>query len=304
MSAKMRTVRSTILGYCQGVRETVSKASECLELARKKGLPAYSIGNLIHNPDVIRTFEEKGLKEIKDPSGGERGVALIRAHGIPDKLRREFTDAGFELLDSTCTVILHTQSIIRKESGKRVIAVIGVRDHAETKCLAGTMTTDGREIEGVNISSEEDLDAMFGRYGKDTALCVVTQTTFPPELYRLFRDRISAYYNNVLFANGLCGACTQRTRIAVELLEKNGSAVVIGGRQSENTANLAKALKVCGKPVVLIENRDNLDENTLRLLFENQDVVVCSGTSTPDYIIDSVVEKLEQYKVENYNSGL
>lgn len=300
----MRTVRSTILGYCQGVRETVNKASECLALAAEKGVPAYSIGNLIHNPDVIRAFEKKGLKVIKDPSEAPRGVALIRAHGIPDKLRQEFKEAGFELLDSTCTVILNTQRLIRQECTKRVIAVIGVRGHAETKCLSGTRTEDGREIESVTVSSAEDLEAMFEKYGPDTAVCVVTQTTFPPELYRVFRERFSAFYRDVVFANGLCGACTKRVGIALELLKKNGSAVVIGGRESENTANLAKALEACGKPVVLIENRHDLDEKTLRLLFEHQDVVVCSGTSTPDDVIDSVVHELEQYGVENYNSGL
>lgn len=300
----MRTVRSTILGYCQGVRETINRASECLQRAAQKGLPAYSIGNLIHNPDVIRTFEKKGLKVINEPAEAAKGVALIRAHGIPDKLRQEFTDAGFELLDSTCSIILHTQKFIRQECKNRVVAVIGVRDHAETKCLSGTMACDGREIESVTVSSVEDLEAMFCKYGPDTAVCVVTQTTFPPELYRLFHSRFSAYYRDVVFANGLCGACTKRSETAVELLKKNGSAVVIGGRQSENTANLAKALAACGKPVVLIENRDDLDEKTLRLLFEHQDVVVCSGTSTPDDVIDSVVSELEQYKVENYNSGL
>ena len=300
----MEIVRSAILGYCYGVRETINKAMSCLETAARKGLPAYSIGNLIHNPDVIRTFEEKGLKVIKRPQDGERGVALIRAHGIPDKLRREFTDAGFELLDSTCQVILHTQDIIRRESEKRLVAVIGVKDHAETRCLAGTLRADGREIESLTVSCEADLERMFGEYGPQTPVCAVTQTTFPAQLYEQIKQRLCGYYSDIVFPNGLCRACIGRTAAAVDLLAGNGSAVVIGGRESENTVNLAKALGESGKVVVLIENRDDLDGKTMRTLFENQRVVVCSGTSTPDYVIDSVVGKLEQYKVENYNSEI
>ncbi len=300
----MDIVRSAILGYCYGVRETINKATCCLERAAQKGLPAYSIGNLIHNPNVIRTFEQKGLKVIRRPQDGERGVALIRAHGISDALRKEFTDAGFELMDSTCPVILRTQDIIRRESRGRVIVVIGVKDHAETRCLAGTVTEDGREIESLTVSCEADLGPLFAKYGPQNPVCAVTQTTFPPQLYELLKQRLGGYFSDIVFPNGLCNACIGRSAAAVELLAQNGSAVVIGGKESENTANLAMNLRASGKVVVLIENQDDLDDQTMRTLFENQKVVVCSGTSTPDYVIDSVVSKLEQYKVENYNSEI
>lgn len=45
--------KSSIIGYCYGVSNTVCLAEEAVQLAKEKGLPCYSLGKLIHNLSLI-----------------------------------------------------------------------------------------------------------------------------------------------------------------------------------------------------------------------------------------------------------
>ncbi len=283
----MKVVKSKTLGYCHGVASTLQKAQYCIDLAKHSNRKAYSIGTLIHNPDVVKSFSDQGLEVIPD-SDCQAGIALIRAHGIADKVRNEFAEKGFELIDASCVNILHTKQVIKNDSSQgRRIVLLGIPSHAETKCLIGT---EGCEC--ILVSSENDLKALFENVPADEKITLVTQTTFPQVQYEKLSNAILKYYADCKIGSRLCPDCIKRKKDGLELASEVDAVVVVGGKNSENTKDLASFISGSGKPVYLFENVNDFTSQTDRALGKFKSVGVCSGTSTPIEIIDAICEHL------------
>lgn len=287
----MKVVRSKVIGYCFGVSNTIENAKACLEKANEKHCPCYSIGNLIHNEDVVERFRRKGLVTIKSPEGNEKGIALVRAHGIPDKDRRAFLDAGFEIVDSTCPIVAKGANTLRRASkkGKRTI-VMGVAGHAETLGLMGVETEPGVTVPSVLICNEEDAHSLIASnsIGKDESIVVVTQTTFKVADYNRIRKLLKEHFSDISFSNSPCGASSTRVSAVIELAQNTDAIVVVGGKHSENTKGLAIAAAKVGKPVYQILNEKDMDAAMKNELSGFQSIGICSGSSTPTYVIKAV----------------
>ena len=281
------------MGFCYGVKSTIEKANSCLKAGKKENLPAYSIGSLIHNPDITKFYEKEGLKVIKKPEDGEPGFALIRAHGIPDQLREDFIAAGYNLIDSTCQNILSSKDSIRRyyKEGRKII-VLGVKNHAETLCLLGTKTEDGEDIPCLFVSDRDSFKDVSSALDPDTPILVVTQTTFPNDLYMKAVEEFGSHFNNIVIGNKPCRSCLIRQASALSLANDCNAVLVVGGKKSENTLNLANTVKQTGKPVWLVENSKQIDDKLLEELRKFDKVGICSGTSTPGGIIEEVIAKL------------
>ena len=289
----MEIVRSSVLGFCYGVRSTIEKANSCLKAGKRDNLPAYSIGSLIHNDDIKNHFEREGLKVIKRPEDAQPGIALIRAHGIPDSLREEFIRAGYTLVDSTCQNILSTKNKIREyhKAGRKII-VLGIKNHAETLCLLGTRTEDNEDIECTFVSDLDSFKDAAAAIDSDVPVLVVTQTTFPKDLYFQAVAVFRLYFKDVVIGNKPCHACVMRQASALNLADECDAVLVVGGRKSENTTNLAAIVRQTGKPVWLIENSREMDNAFVEEVRQYGKVGICSGTSTPTEIIEEVIAKL------------
>jgi len=289
----LEIVRSSVLGFCYGVKSTIEKANSCLKAGKKENLPAYSIGALIHNADITSFFEREGLKVIKKPEDAAPGIALIRAHGIPDSLREDFTKAGFRLVDSTCQNILSTKKKIREyhKAGRKII-VLGIKDHAETLCLLGTKTEDNKDIECTFVSDKDNFKQAVASMNPDEPVLVVTQTTFPKDLYFKAVAVFRLHFKDIVIGNKPCHACVMRQVAALNLADECDAVLVVGGKKSENTNNLADIVRQTGKPVWLIENEREMDRNLVEEINKFDKVGICSGTSTPTVIIEEVIAKL------------
>ncbi|MBO6001691.1 MAG: hypothetical protein J6P81_07920 [Spirochaetales bacterium] len=150
----MKVIRSKVIGYCFGVSNTIEKAHQCIELSKTMRKPCYSIGSIIHNKDVVKRFQDLGMVTTAKAEGFEPGVALIRAHGIPDSLRRSYLDAGFTLVDSTCPIVAKGAVTLRNAASKGIrTIIIGVKGHAETQGLLGVETQPGKIVDSVLLCS-------------------------------------------------------------------------------------------------------------------------------------------------------
>jgi len=293
----MKVVRSKVIGFCFGVSNTIDKAEECVALSRESGLPCYSIGALIHNKDVVRHYEELGLKCIKGPEGVSPGIALVRAHGVPDRVKREYLDAGFNVIDSTCPIVTKGAATIRKAAQKGIrTMIIGVKGHAETLGLQGVETPEGEAVESIMVYRLEDAQALVesGTVSPDEEIVVVCQTTYPEYYFNLIKEYLGSHFSKIRFSNAPCGATLARKKAALELASQTDAVIVIGGRSSENTKGLALVVKETGKPVYCIENTDDLTEDLLKELSAYSSIGICSGSSTPTPIIRAVEEILER----------
>ena len=283
----MKVIRSRKLGYCHGVAETLKKADLCIQKGLTENRPFYSIGKLIHNGDVVRTFESRGLKVIDKPDT-EKGFALVRAHGIPDRLRSDFLNSGFELIDATCVNIQHSKKeILKAWSDGRSVVVIGVKNHAETDCLLGS-----KDVPCFLVSCEDDLKGLFSSVSSGVPVTVVTQTTFLQTDYEKLSGKIKEHYKDCVFANRLCLECLIRKDCVSEIAPSCDVFVVVGGKHSENTKDLVKYCETFGKPVWHVENIDDFSSELDKEIVRFDSVGICSGTSTPMQIIDKVCEHL------------
>ena len=294
--AVMKVIRSKVIGYCFGVANTIEKAQQCIEISKAKKLPCYSIGSIIHNKDVVRRFQDLGMVTTTKAEGLVPGVALIRAHGIPDSLRRSYGEAGFTLVDSTCPIVAKGAVTLRNAASKGIrTIIIGVKGHAETEGLRGVETEDGRTVDSVLLCSTDDALALVRSKAipEDEKIVVVVQTTFPDSEFQKIRDVLKDFYKDIRFSNAPCGATEKRQKAALSLASECDAVVVIGGKESENTRVLSDVVRQSGKPVFCIENADDIGFDMRKELSGFSVVGICSGSSTPTSAIRKVEEILE-----------
>ncbi|MCF0238403.1 MAG: hypothetical protein HUK24_07360 [Sphaerochaetaceae bacterium] len=287
----MTVVDSPILSYCNGVSESLKIAVSTLEQAKKRGLPCYSIGPLIHNKDVVSFLEDQGIKVIHSPENVEPGFVIIRAHGVSDVLRRSFKEKGFIVVDATCPIVSSNGNKLRKAASEgSVTIVVGTKDHAETIGLLGVETKEGEKPKHFLVSSKEDVEKISYSFEelKEKKVSVIFQTTFPIKQYNEVKKALELKIPDIVFLNHLCIAPSSRKEEAMKALETCDCAVVVGGFNSENSKDLCTYLKTSNKLVVQVENAKSFKEEDIKNIGLCKKVLLCSGSSTPMVVIDEV----------------
>jgi 4-hydroxy-3-methylbut-2-enyl diphosphate reductase len=272
-------------GFCWGVKRVVNL---CWDLVEKETRPIYSHGPLIHNNAVIEKLKEKGIqvlqtedldRELESLPGN--ALVIIRAHGVPPEELQRFTAAGIETVDGTCPHVIQIQKKVADtfEQG-RYILIIGDKGHAEVSGLLGYCP--GR---GAVISSVTDLDSCRA----DRPVTVICQSTLDEETFNEVTAAIKKLYTDVEIADTRCNATAQRQNETISMCEQADVMVVIGGRNSANTNRLAQICRGQGKRTIHVETACELDQDDF---IQAETVGVTAGASTPDWIIEQVVEAL------------
>ena len=258
-------------GFCGGVRSALRKADEAIEEARRRSLPCYLYGSIVHNRLVTRSLEARGVRMILSPDGVEPGVLIIRTHGIPDALRALFEERGFLIVDATCPVVLRNMSMLRDAEGKALI--IGVRGHSEIEALSGARP------DAPVIASVAELDGIAAGEYK-----AVVQTTFSVPLLSAI-EREAARRGIVLnVLNSICDASEKRRESLSSLFNGVDAVVVVGDEESANSRELCALTESAGKKAYLTLDAEGLPDE----LFSLGAVALTSGASTPDESFDAV----------------
>lgn len=278
---------SETISYCPGVEKAIKLAELVLETARARGVGAYCIGSLVHNKGVQDDFAARGMVFIDSPQGHAPGEALVSAHGIPEALRREFQEAGFHLVDGTCSKIVRNVGLIkRKAGGGRFLVVIGIPGHSETRCLMGAELFPGVPVPSALVASEADLDSI----PEGIPLFVIAQTTVKREVFERLSSLVTKRFEDVEVHDSLCAAPLMRQRHLLELCGSCEAVVVVGGARSANTLALADLAASRGVRVFRVEKPEELPPE----VFSFQTVGIAAGSSTPRAQLDAVAAALEQ----------
>jgi len=276
----MEVILAQTAGFCMGVKRAIEMA---LEAAQKNRTKIYTYGPLIHNRHVLEMLEKKGIKQISNPEELKSGILLIRAHGIAPQQRKKLESTGLVLIDATCPRVQRIHGQIRKHKNKGSnIIIFGDADHAEVTGLLGTADDKGHLISSVEDLSHLPLDL-------DPVL-LVSQTTQSTDAYNEIKIGVQSRYEQVKALDTLCATTEERQDEALELIRANHALIVVGGKNSANTARLAELCQSMGKPVYHIETEEELPE-----LFPDSvhRVAVTAGASTPNWMIERVVDCLE-----------
>ena len=270
-------------GFCMGVKRAVDMV---LDMARNKGGETiYTYGPLIHNPQTIELLRKRGIVPIRsldEIEGNPAGAAMvIRAHGISPAERKKLREKGFRIVDATCPRVAHVQAIIRKHAGTGyTVLIAGDREHPEVNGLLGFAGTGG-----IVLGSPEEVDRL-----PDLAkVCVVAQTTQNMEEYATIVRRIRVRFPAAVVFDTICDSTEKRQTEIKALAAGTDALFIVGGRNSANTQRLAELAKGQGKPAFHIETADELSNIDIE---PYRRISVSAGASTPNWIIDRVVDNL------------
>ena len=269
-------------GFCMGVRRAITLV---LERASKnpEGKKIYSLGPLIHNNQAIEILRAKNIKVLKNLREFDNGIIAIRAHGITPQLREKIIEIGAEICDATCPHVMHAQSITKKyiDQGYSVI-IIGDKGHAEVEGLLGFTKGKGFVVESVDdVNTLPELEKV----------CVVAQTTQSGEHFDEIVNAIKSQYKDVIVFNTICSSTSERQKETIELAKKVDAMVVVGGKHSANTKRLVELSQSTGTPTFHIETAEELKKEMLNTY---EIIGITAGASTPNWVIQNVVDKIDE----------
>ena len=277
-------------GFCFGVNRSVGMAEKLLE---EKGKCA-SLGQLIHNEDVVQELTAKGLRVIENPCDARLGEdVLIRAHGAAPEVYEELKQAGAVIHDATCPKVKAIHKIVTAAKEKnRFTVVIGMRNHPEVEAICG-WCGEHKVFEN-STELEQWLNENPGYWEKPITL--VVQTTQTNSNFTECCNVIKKRCTNPEISDTICLATSTRQEEAARLASDCDAIVVIGGRHSANSVHLAEICREHCPCVEFIERADALDMDRLKTA---DTVGLTAGASTPAWIIKEVRNKMsDEIKVE------
>ncbi|MDU5079979.1 bifunctional 4-hydroxy-3-methylbut-2-enyl diphosphate reductase/30S ribosomal protein S1 [Tissierella carlieri] len=266
-------------GFCFGVKRAVDIASDEL-LSSNKDI--YSLGPLIHNSQVVKKFEEKGLKTIDNIEGIQDSRIIIRSHGVSKSVIDKINKMNLDIIDSTCPYVRSVHKRVEEYQNQGYnIVIIGDPDHPEVIGING-WCNDKAFI----VNSLEEATNL----PKMDKICIVSQTTNTQEKFETISKLINEKGNEVKIFNTICNATNLRQESCKEVASKVDAMIVIGGYHSSNTNKLVEISKKYCNNVYHIETSKELP---LQMLSKFNKIGITAGASTPDWIIKEVVEIMD-----------
>lgn len=266
------------MGFCRGVSLSLDKVREAYELSQKNGLPCYIYGDIVHNSYVINELSSNGIKSILKPEDAEcPGYLVIRAHGITDRERSAFKEAGFKIVDATCPIVLKNQNLARDSD--RDVLIIGYDHHSEVIALLGCTT---RPVYA--IANPDALDAL----DMSVSYNAVLQTTFSLIELEQILSRAYEIGLDIKLLNTICNASNDRRKAVEELSRSVDAILVVGDKKSANTNELCKIAKAGCEKSFLVEKAEDIPIDVL----ECKRIGITAGASTPSGIYRGVEEFL------------
>ena len=283
----MKVTVAKSAGFCFGVSRSIDLAEKLLSEYGS----CLSLGELIHNDDVVSLLETKGMRVIDSPEeAGAGDKVLIRAHGVPKAICEELDARGAVVTDATCPRVKAIHKIVSNASAEgRYVFIIGMKNHPEVVAISGwckesSVFEDALELENF-LRENQDFSAK--------ELTVVVQTTQTHSNFNNCTDLIKKLCTNAQIFDTICLATFTRQNEASELSASCDAMVVIGGRHSANSVHLAQICSERCSNVQFISSAEELDVERLRGC---SSVGLTAGASTPSWIIKEVRNKMDEIK--------
>jgi len=275
----MEVIVADNAGFCFGVKRAIKMATDTLD--RAPG-PVKSLGQLIHNPQVVHLFQRRGLEVVGDLDGlSPEETVVIRSHGVGPEVKLQAMERSLNVVDTTCPFVTKAQQYAAK-----LIAddykVVMIGDAAHPEVIGVVAHTQGKAIV-INTVQEAEKLKFISRMG------VVFQTTHSIGHVQEVVGALLKRGKEVRVFNTLCGATTSMQKTAVELAPTVEAMVIIGGRQSANTAQLSEVCRKVNPRVFQVESAEEIEEQWFAGMAR---IGVSAGASTPDEVIAEVVDRL------------
>lgn len=266
-------------GFCFGVKKAVEKVYEQIELSTK---PIYTYGPIIHNEEVVKDLESKGVGVVNDVEELKRlneATLIIRSHGVSKEIYDIADSAGVDVVDATCPFVKRIHDIVYRESNEgSKIVIVGNKNHPEVEGIVGWVNGNA-----FVVNSEDDIESL--EFAKEEKICIVSQTTFNYKKFENLVEIIAKKGYDINCLNTICNATHERQIEAKQIASEVDTMIVIGGRNSSNTQKLYEICKEQCDDTFYIQTVEDLD---LCKLNSNGNIGITAGASTPKKIIEEV----------------
>ena len=272
-------------GFCFGVRRAVEAVNTLLA----EGKQVCTLGPIIHNPQLVEQLAQRGVRIVNTPAEVPDGATLvIRSHGVGRSVYEELERRGVDYYDATCPFVAKIHRLAAQHSAQgATVMIAGDEQHPEVVGIRGHCVGPS-----LVFSNEQQLEEYIksGSPAKDDPVVLVAQTTFHAKTWENCEKISKKYYTNLQIFDTICSATAERQREADLLSQQSDVMVIVGGRQSSNTAKLRDVCAVhC--PTVLIETADELSAASF---IGAERIGVTAGASTPADIIKEVLSTMSE----------
>lgn len=274
-------------GFCGNDNFGVKRA---LKIAQETGGTenVYLLGEIVHNPHVVKFLEEKykvktvqHLDEI--PVGS---TVIIRAHGASPTIYHKAKTKGLKIVDATCPLVAQVHQEVKKlaAEGKKILYVASDKTHDEAVGVAGEAP------EAVFLSTLKELPNLKIADPKNTI--VLTQTTLSILETKVALENLKKKYPQVSIKPHICFATTERQQAIMTLAKKVGCIVIVGSPTSSNSKRLQEVAQAVGVKAYLVDNPKELRPSWFKGV---ETVGVSSGASTPEWLLEEVIDKIKTF---------
>ncbi|MCF7845841.1 MAG: 4-hydroxy-3-methylbut-2-enyl diphosphate reductase [Candidatus Peribacteraceae bacterium] len=274
----MQVIRADHAGFCFGVQRAVELARS----ATKDSDRVATLGELIHNPEILEELNARGVRTIAAISKIHDGVIVIRAHGISQKKLTAIKKKKIKIIDASCPFVKKIHAEVAKLSVQKIpVVILGRRGHPEMRAVV-------EDFPGVEVVQKIALKRLQKFAGQQIG--VLAQTTESPENFEKLLTALDQVGAKIISQNTICGATLDRQKAASKLARKVDAVVVVGGKKSNNTKKLFElANKI--KPTFWIENESEIQKKDF---VKFNKVGVTAGASTPEKTIERVCRTLKK----------
>ena len=275
----MKILLAKDAGYCFGVRDAVNLA---YDTADKDG-DVYMLGHIVHNENVVKDLDNAGAKVVDSLENIPKDKpVLFRAHGTSVETWDNANKKNMNIIDATCPLVLEIHDEVKKlEAEGRKIIIVGDHGHDEVKGIASQVK------DPIIVSSSKEALTLrkYKRAG------IVSQSTQTIENVQEIINIIMTKVFDLRFVNTICFP-TKRNQMQIkELAKQCDLMVVIGSFTSANSKRLTALAKERNNKSYQVTNADEINPNWFK---EVEIVGVSAGASTPDKIINDVLEKIKK----------
>ena len=266
-------------GFCFGVKRAINMAQDCAKEATGN---IYTLGPIIHNPQVVKELEESGISKVDKVEEINNGTIIVRSHGVTSDEMKLIQEKGLEIIDATCPFVkkAHEYVELLTREGYSVI-VVGEKEHPEVK---GILSYGRKDI--IAAASVEDLKDMPRR----KKIGIVAQTTQSIENLQAVVAHCLKKASELKIFNTICNATSVRQQESIELAKQVDCMIVVGGRNSANTNRLTEICRKIQPKTYHIEVPEELNQ----IQFNGaKNVGITAGASTPNWIIEKVIEAIK-----------
>ncbi len=277
----MKVTIAKTSGFCFGVKRAIKIA---LETAKNEN-NIEMLGDIVHNEDVIKQVEEAGIIKVSRLTAEKDKTLIIRAHGAEKNIYKKAEELGYKIVDATCPMVTEIHDIVKKmEKNGYAIIIIGDKDHAEVKGIAGQIST-----KPIIISSRDSIPYEKTKDLKKAAI-VIQSTQMLENADEIHMD-LKSHIADLKYLNTICKTTKSKQAEIKTLPLENDVVIIIGSKTSANTNRLYQISKSLNEKTYQVMSEKEIDTSWFK---DAEKVGVSAGASTPDEAIDRVVNCLKK----------